>query len=126
VEQPCSALRSALNLCDKEDSVVVVRSQPTESHSCDCGCGATRSGVRPTFSRLCVAVWDLSARHRSLQKAEKVPSRFRITERVDDPDSGVLEIDAVARDDGQIVDECGGSDQAVFDGHRSPGGAKTC
>jgi len=37
VEQPCSALRSALNLCDKEDSVVVVRSQPTESHSCDCG-----------------------------------------------------------------------------------------
>ena len=37
MEQPCSALRSALNLCDKEDSVVVVRSQPMESHSCDRG-----------------------------------------------------------------------------------------
>ena len=33
---------------------------------------------------------------------------------------------AVARDDGQAVDEGGGGDQAVFDRHGAPGGAKTC
>lgn len=125
MEQPCSALRSALNLCDKEDSVVVVRSQPTESHSCDCGMRLDAQWRSPyIFAPLRCGTYRRGIA--AFEKAEKVTSRFRITERVDDPDSGVLEIDAVARDDGQIVDECGGSDQAVFDGHRSPGGAKTC
>jgi hypothetical protein len=34
--------------------------------------------------------------------------------------------DAVARDDSQVVDESGGGDKGVFDGHSSPGGAETC
>jgi hypothetical protein len=88
----------------------MVRSQPTDPIAATVGWGSARSGVRPPYSRLCVAVRDLSARHRSVRKAEQVPSRFRITERVDDPDSGLLEIDAVAHDDGQIVDQGGGGD----------------
>src|SRR5947209_3478917 len=49
-----------------------------------------------------------------------------LREGIDDTDAGLLEIYAVARDDGQVVDEGGGGDKAVLDGHSSPGGAKTC
>ena len=47
-------------------------------------------------------------------------------EGIDDADAGLLEIYAVARDNSQVVDEGGGGDKAILDGHSSPGGAKAC
>jgi hypothetical protein len=56
-----------------------------------------------------------------------IPRSFHgSSEGVDNAEAGFLEIDAVSRDDRQAVDQRRGGDEAVFDGHSVPGGAKTC
>jgi hypothetical protein len=42
-------------------------------------------------------------------------------EGVHDAEAGLLEMDAVSRDDRQSVDQSDGSDEAAFDGHSAPG-----
>jgi len=45
---------------------------------------------------------------------------------VDNAQAGLLEINAVSSDYRQPVNQRRGGDEAVFDGHSAPGGAKTC
>ena len=56
--------------------------------------------------------------------AEGVPGSD--CKRVEEADAGLLEAGVVARDNDQVVDEGRGGDQAVFDRHCAPRGAKTC
>ena len=50
----------------------------------------------------------------------------RSPEGVDNAEAGLLEIDAVSRDDRQTVNQSRSGDETVFDGHSAPRGAKTC
>ena len=56
--------------------------------------------------------------------AEGVPGSD--CKRVEEAAAGLLEAGVVARDNDQAVDQSGGGDQAVFDRHCAPRGAKTC
>jgi len=47
-------------------------------------------------------------------------------EGIDNPHTGLREIDTVSRSDCETVDDCGGCDKAILDGHGFPGFTKMC
>ena len=60
------------------------------------------------------------------RKSSTHPTPRRSPEEVDNAEAGLLEIAAVSCDDRQAVNQSRRSDQAVFDRHSVPGGAKIC